>query len=95
MYACVAYDISSNRTRLRASKWCKKIGLLRLQKSVFAGRAAADAIAEMEKELRPMLLSSDKFVVIPLEKPSFIALIQQSNNARFQQLREAFVLFDL
>jgi len=95
MYTCVAYDISSNRTRLIASKYCKKIGLLRLQKSVFAGKASSAVIAEMEAEIRALLAPNDKFVVIPLDKPAFVLVAQQSDSVKFQQLGEGFVYLDL
>ncbi len=78
MYTCIAYDISSNRTRLRAGKYCKKIGLVRLQRSVFAGKASAGAVGELEAEIRALLAPGDKFVVIPLDKPGFEALAGQS-----------------
>jgi CRISPR-associated protein Cas2 len=95
MYTCIAYDISSNRTRLRASKSCKKTGLVRLQKSVFAGKASAAAIAELEAEIRALLAPGDKFVVIPLDKPGFLALAEQSGCAAVRRLGELFVYREL
>lgn len=95
MYTCIAYDITSNRTRLRASKWCKKIGLFRLQKSVFAGKAPQAAVEELEKEVRALLAPRDKLVIMTLDKPAFLAMLQQSENARLQHLKESFMLFDL
>lgn len=95
MYACIAYDISSNRTRLRAGKWCKKIGLSRLQKSVFAGPATADKLSELESELRPQLRPTDKLAIIRLDKAAFTALADQSGDTRFRQFCKAFAYFDL
>ena len=95
MYTCVAYDISSNRTRLRASKGCKKIGLLRIQKSVFAGKTSKAQLQELESEIRELLRPKDSLVIIPLDKPSFLELVKQSNNARLAELQKPFMLFEL
>lgn len=36
--AWIMYDISSNKTRNRVAKRCKKYGLTRVQKSIFLGK---------------------------------------------------------
>ena len=95
MYVCVAYDISSNRLRLRVSKWCKKAGLLRMQRSVFAGKIAAAQLAELEQETRPLLAKTDQFAVMQLDKTNFHALLQQSTNARLQALAKPAVYWNL
>jgi len=95
MYTCVAYDISSNRVRLLAAKWCKRIGLVRLQRSVFTGKVPAADIAEMEQELRSMLAKTDKLVILPLDKATYCVLLRQSDNERLKQLQDAFTIYDL
>jgi len=49
----VVYDISSDRTRTKMAKLCKKRGLTRVQKSVFLGtlnRTEIDEMAMMFKD---------------------------------------------
>jgi CRISPR-associated protein Cas2 len=71
MYYCVSYDISSNRTRRFAVKCCKQAGLLRLQRSVFAGASAPESLTELENLLRPMLAPDDRLAIIPLDKKAW------------------------
>jgi len=77
-YYCVAYDISSNRLRLRVSKWCRQAGLERLQRSVFVGAATPERLAELEGRIRPTLPRSDQFVVLPLDEKTYRQLIKNS-----------------
>jgi CRISPR-associated endonuclease Cas2 len=72
------YDISSNRTRLRVSQYCKKAGLIRLQKSVFVGKGPPQIFQELEKDVRLLLAKNDRFVVVPIKKGYFNTMIQQS-----------------
>ncbi len=94
MYCWVAYDISSNRLRLRIHKACRKIGLLRYQKSVFLGQVAAEELRDLEQEWRLLLAPTDKLAVLPLDKPAFQLLLQQSNDARILRMAQAFVFRD-
>ncbi len=78
MYYCVTYDISSNRLRGRASKWCRQAGLERLQRSVFVGESEPERIEELESRLRPLLPRSDQFVVMPIDRSTYINLMKNS-----------------
>ncbi len=77
-FYCVAYDISNNRLRRRASKLCRLAGLERLQRSVFVGPSDSKRIAELENELRPILPRTDQLFVIPLDKIRYNDLIKNS-----------------
>lgn len=71
MYYCVTYDISNNRTRRFVVKICKQAGLMRLQKSVFAGASTPERIAELEQTLQPLLSPRDRLAIIPLDKKAW------------------------
>ncbi|MCB0522490.1 MAG: CRISPR-associated endonuclease Cas2 [Lewinellaceae bacterium] len=55
MYYLVCYDISSNRTRRIAIKYCKLAGLVRVQRSVFTGASTHLRIQEISNQLAPLL----------------------------------------
>lgn len=93
MNCCVAYDIAGNRLRLRIAKRCRKIGLLRMQKSLFLGRASDDDVRELEREMRPLLAPNDRLAIVALEKETFHSLIQQSGDARLLLLERPFVFW--
>lgn len=76
MYYCVTYDISSARLRRRAVLWCKEAGLVRLQRSVFAGRSSAPHIRELQDKITAELPSTDRFCVIPLDAAAWRQLWQ-------------------
>lgn len=78
MYYCVAYDISSNRLRLRAAKWCRQAGLERLQRSVFIGETDPERIKELAENLRPMLPHSDQLAVMPLDRGTYLTMLRNS-----------------
>ncbi|MCC6461560.1 MAG: CRISPR-associated endonuclease Cas2 [Saprospiraceae bacterium] len=71
MYYWVAYDISSHRTRRLAAKGCKQAGLLRLQRSVFAGCASAELLRELEIQLRDLLAPQDRLSILPIDKTAW------------------------
>ena len=72
MYYAVFYDISHAKTRRLAVKLCKQAGLVRVQRSVFIGRAPASKIADMETELKPLLTGpSDSLSIQPLDRAAF------------------------
>lgn len=75
MYYCISYDITSDKTRLRLVKMCKRAGLVRLQKSVFTGRSDPARIAEIEQQARSMLLQTDRLCIIPLDQSLWESLV--------------------
>ncbi len=91
MHICLAYDISSNRLRLRLSKHCKRVGLLRLQKSLFIGEIDPDDLKEIEDEYRPQLGRGDKLAVVQMSRADCMALFQTSGEARLQEAATPFV----
>jgi CRISPR-associated protein Cas2 len=92
MYVCIAYDISSNRLRLKVSKYCKKIGLQRLQKSMFWGETRKEMVAELEKDIRPLLSPrSDQLAIIPLDSNVFKEIAQKSGIEVLQNQLQSFL----
>lgn len=75
MFYCVAYDIRSNKLRLKVSKYCLKIGLTRVQKSVFMGRTLPKFIAELELLAKTLLSADDRFLLLPLDQPAYQNLL--------------------
>ena len=50
MLVWAVYDISADRTRARVAKLCKRVGLHRVQKSVFMGKLEPSAYDELRVE---------------------------------------------
>lgn len=75
MYYWVAYDISHPRTRRFVVKWCKQAGLLRLQRSVFAGRSDADHIRELQEKCVGLLAPGDALCIMPLDRTAWQNLL--------------------
>lgn len=94
MYICIAYDISSDRLRLKVSKMCRRIGLLRLQKSVFVGDTRKDLLRELEQTVRPVLPASDQFVVIPLEKKEYHNILLAASKTALKDLLQKRIVRD-
>ncbi len=86
MYYWVAYDIGSNRTRRLAVKWCKQAGLMRVQRSVFAGRSTAGKIQELENLVLPLLSPDDSFCIVPIDRAAWQNLQMHGNNPSKDQI---------
>lgn len=72
MYYLIAYDISDNKTRRLAVKLCKKAGLQRIQRSVFAGASQSWHIQTIRDELAPLLdAKTDSLTIQPLDKAAY------------------------
>jgi CRISPR-associated protein Cas2 len=68
MYYNVCYDISKNKTRLLAVRLCKQAGLVRIQRSVFAGASTPARINLIVAELKPLLQAkTDALSIQPLD----------------------------
>ena len=74
MHYCIAYDISVTRVRLKVIKLLKQAGLVRMQKSVFIGIAPPFMIHDIETAVKNLLLKTDKFCIIPLDKNAWTNL---------------------
>jgi CRISPR-associated protein Cas2 len=72
MYTWVMYDITDNKMRLALSKQCKHLGLFRVQKSIFLGKAQQKLLAEFEKEA-PKFLNDpdDKLFIVPMHEDNY------------------------
>ena len=90
MYVCVTYDIGSNRLRLRVSRHCRRIGLLRMQRSVFIGRLRRGENAELETETRAALAPTDRFAVIQMDQPGYQNLLRQNDDPSLLPLQQRF-----
>ncbi|MCB0530251.1 MAG: CRISPR-associated endonuclease Cas2 [Saprospiraceae bacterium] len=79
MYYWVSYDISHHRTRRMAAKWCKQAGLLRLQRSVFAGRSDAGHIQELVRQFTDVLAPDDRYCIVPIDKTAWKNMLLLGN----------------
>lgn len=72
MLTWVLYDISDDRTRDKAAKACQRIGLYRVQKSVFLGTLNPNETDELAVVLEGMITpGSDSVYVFPMCRPDF------------------------
>lgn len=94
MYYCVAYDISSNRLRLRASKWCRQAGLERLQRSVFIGASDPGRIDELTGKLRPLLPRTDQLAVMPLDRETYLNMLSGSRLPAAETAGKSIVIWE-
>lgn len=94
MYYCVVYDISSNRLRLRASKWCRQAGLERLQRSVFIGASDQDRIDELVGRLRPILPRTDQLAVMPLDRDTYLQMLSGSRLPSAEAAGKSIVVWE-
>lgn len=71
----ILYDISSERVRSKIVKYLKNKGLLRLQKSIFAGNIKKIYIEEIIFESNQIIsLDTDSFIILNIDKDSFKTL---------------------
>lgn len=71
MYVMVLYDISENYNRRKVAEWCLDMGLVRLQRSVFIGRANPRRREELLEGARHRLGDSPGLIhVLPLHRPN-------------------------
>lgn len=71
----ILYDISSERVRSKIVKYLKNKGLLRLQKSIFAGNIKKVYIEEIIVESNQIIsLDKDSFIILNIDKDSFKTL---------------------
>lgn len=72
MFFAIFYDISNDKTRRLAEKLCKKAGLVRLQRSVFAGRSDHWRTLEVKQQLQPLLNpKTDSLAIQPLDEAAY------------------------
>ncbi len=72
MLTWVLYDIVNDRARDKAAKACLRIGLYRVQKSVFLGTLTENERDELALRLESLIDSgSDSVYVFPMCRPDF------------------------
>ncbi|MBI4854574.1 MAG: CRISPR-associated endonuclease Cas2 [Acidobacteria bacterium] len=77
----VIYDISNNKSRDLIAKECKKIGLYRVQKSVFLGTLNKTQLKELELRCSNTIdLDSDALYIFPMCEEDFkkVSLLGQA-----------------
>ena len=90
MFYCVAYDIRSNKLRLKMAKICLKIGLWRVQRSIFMGRSLPRLVGDLEAAARLALLPTDRFMLLPLDEPTFEKLLFLGEKLDLKRLSAVF-----
>ncbi len=91
---CAIYDIGDDRLRLKVSKWCKKAGLRRLQKSVFVGFVRQTDIDELVKKVSPLLPTPDRFSVFALDPADYQVMLDSGVLLPEHLRTRHFTLFD-
>ncbi|MGO8746926.1 MAG: CRISPR-associated endonuclease Cas2 [Thermoguttaceae bacterium] len=72
MLTWVLYDIGNDRLRGRAAKACQRIGLYRVQKSVFLGELAVNEQDELAVELADLMEPDvDRVYIFPMCRDDF------------------------
>jgi CRISPR-associated endonuclease Cas2 len=72
LYWLIAFDISLDKHRRRTVKACKMAGLVRIQRSVFAGKAIGLLIQQLRDKVTPWLdAKTDSFVIVPLDRTAW------------------------
>lgn len=66
MFLWVAYDISSNKNRRKVAIQCKRIGLVRIQKSVFMGRITKTSFRDFKEASAQLISKTDKLYLMPI-----------------------------
>ncbi len=78
MIIIVLYDISNDKIRLKLSKYLLRIGLYRIQKSVFIGEIQAPKRKHLEQHITRLLAeeeeSENSIVVVPVSEGNINAL---------------------
>ena len=77
MYTWIIYDISEDKVRDYVAKQCKRLGLLRVQKSVFLGIASRTKLKAFERDIQGKInYHTDKLFIVPITKTRFKKVIQ-------------------
>jgi CRISPR-associated endonuclease Cas2 len=86
MHICLIYDISGDRLRSQVSRHCERVGLVRLQKSVFVGQISPVDLSELEQAYRPILPVTDRFAIMYLTETMCNNLLKNAGAARISDL---------
>lgn len=83
MHTWIIYDISKNKARLKVAKLCRRMGMHRVQKSVFLGRLDKGRLRQFRREVnRTINLRTDKLFIVPLSKTAFKGLLRYGKDAQ-------------
>jgi CRISPR-associated protein Cas2 len=76
MLTWVVYDISDDKQRSKAAKACLRIGLYRVQKSVFLGTLENNELDELGLELESLIdANRDSVYLFPMCRPDFDKIV--------------------
>lgn len=67
----VTYDIATDRTRTKLAESLEVLGLLRIQKSVFAGKAPRKVFWKLVRDYEEKIEEEDKLFVLQLSEQQF------------------------
>ncbi len=88
MFTWILYDITDNKMRAAVSKQCKHIGLHRVQKSVFLGKASQRKLLEFEKEAPNFLHDpDDKLFIVPMSDDNYKKMKKLGLQVKSERLR--------
>jgi CRISPR-associated protein Cas2 len=77
MYTWVIYDIRKNKIRAKVAKKCKQLGLKRVQKSVFLGKATKTQLTAFQQDAHQLInLNTDVLFIVPMTKGAYQRMIQ-------------------
>ncbi len=71
MIYLVAYDISDDSERERVASALMAMGFVRIQRSVFVGRAPRGRVADLVEAVRRVLRGSGHVVIVPVPEHLF------------------------
>lgn len=72
------YDISNNRSRRWVAKYCKRSGLLRVQKSIFLGQLTKATKDQLIADIQPFVdPKRDRLFVVPFLQSQLDAMLRE------------------
>lgn len=67
MFYWIIYDISKDRTRTKIATACKRVGMKRVQKSVFLGKIKKKTLARLRTDFNRLVnWRTDKVFFVPM-----------------------------
>lgn len=96
MLTWILYDIANDKARTKAAKACLRIGLYRVQKSVFLGTLASNEMDELVVTLEALIdAEHDSVYAFPMCRPDFdkVCLLGQAFDEKMvtDEVRALFV----
>ncbi len=89
MYTWIIYDISNDKHRGIIAKNCKQMGLSRVQKSVFLGKAKPKDIDEFKNLAQPIVhKTTDKLFIVPMTEDEYQRMTRLGMEINTQRIRK-------